>query len=361
VTGDLRHPTTIEIPKPTLAEAFVKVTVDRCVAPIWHFKTAVRKDWALGPQGADAPTAEAPIQTLALFKKHDPEVDLEVLGHLLQHEVDPADWLDESLTQLGMTVVSRKPVKMLAGVIGDAVTTWTSEGDPYAGRFFATKWGPRLYVLGLRTKAGNYDRFADDLFVSIATFEVIDDSLGLFAEKVLTLEDKTPVPYKTHLPESWLIMPEKGGAKGSSLQAKQVHASGDEAVFGGQLSFAVIDRAAANKPRDVAQAYLEAVRDNRFVIEKDAFEEETPRKLFDKSWYLTSPAAMFDGTPAEVRCRVMLDERVWVVAGVLGPTRSDDVLAWMRNKRALDIVTSTLELEPNSDPPSRSLDPGRAS
>ncbi len=344
MTTALPHPTDLALSKQAISEGFLRVTVDRCAEPIWHFKMAVRKDWGLGPQGKDPPTKDAPIQTLALFKHHEPEVDLEVLGHLLQREIDPADWLLASLEQQGKTIVSQKPVKMLAGVIGDAVATWDADGEPFAGRFFATKWGPRLFVLCLRTRAADYPKYADDFFVSVATFQVLDDSLGLFAEKVVTVAEKTPVAWKTHVPESWLVVPEKGGAQGASFQAKQKPAVGDESAFAGQLSFAVIDRDAAKKPRDVAEAYLDAVRDNRFIVAERDFTEEAPRKLFDKSWYLASEAATFKGTPAEVRCRVMMNERVWVVAGVLGPTRDDDAFAWMQNKRTLDIVTSTLEL-----------------
>ena len=337
----LAHPTELPADKSGL----LRVVIDRSPDPLWHFKTSVRHAFRLGPQGADVPTTDS-METLALFKHHDPEADIEVMGYVLPREVDPADWLEESLSMMGKEVVSRKPVRMLAGVVGDAVATWEVEGEPYAGRFYASKWGPRLFVLALRTKLSDYDAFAADFFAAIAMFEAVDDSLGLFAERVNFVEEKAPVPFRLAVPVSWHIERETPtGDKGAAFQARQIGVQGDETDFHGQLSFAVMDRSLCRNAREAAGGFLSAVRDQGITIEPTEFEEEpAPPKGFEHAWYATMPLE-HGGSSGELRCRVMLHPRLWVVAGVLSPAREADPMAWMRNKRALDIATSTLELQ----------------
>ncbi|MBI4953248.1 MAG: hypothetical protein HY908_14545 [Myxococcales bacterium] len=341
---ELQHPTALSAKK----EGLVRLLIDRSPDPLWHFKIAMRHDWRLGPEGAAVPTTDS-MESLALFKHRDPEADVEVMGYVLPAEVDPADWLEVSLADQGKTVVSRKPVRLLAGVVGDVVATWDVEGEPFAGRFFASKWGPRLFVLALRARAADYPRFADDFFASIATFEAVDDSLGLFAERVNFVAQQAPLPWKTAVPISWRIEEEEpsadGGERGAAFQARQKPLEGDERDFYGQLSFAVLERGLAERARDAANGYFRAVRDNGIVVGPHDFEEETPPKGFEHAWLATAPAT-HAGSSGVLFCRVLLHPRCWVVGGVLCPTRDADPMAWMRSKRALDIATYTLELSP---------------
>jgi hypothetical protein len=348
VTEALPHPTALTRQKAEIQRDFLLIEQRGCSDPTWHFKIGVRRGSLAGPIGPEAPTSEEP-RSLALFHRDEPPASVEVIGVLLAREVDPADYLDCLLEAEGKTVVSRKPVKMLGGVIGDAVATWTVDGAAYAGRFFATKWGPRLFVLCFRTERRRYEALAEDFFVSISTFSVFDDSLGLFAEKVLTVSNAVPIPWRAVVPESWVIKPEPdAGNRAASFQATQVPAlpSPELNVLFGKLSFAVADRSEAKGGRAAANAYLEAVRDAGVNIEHDKFVEEETSEPYEKSWLLITKAAKGSNPPGELRCRVLMHKRVWVIAGVLGPTRETNALAWMQNKRTLDLVTSNLRLKP---------------
>jgi len=325
---------------------FVSIEHTRCADPAWHFRLGLPPSVKIAPGGAEAPTLETP-RTLALFHRDEPPADIEVLGLVPPREVDAADWLDLFLEHEGKTVVSKRPVSMRAGVVGDVVATWKVDDQAFAGRFFATKWGPRLFVLCFRTPLDRYEELADDFFVTIATFAALDDSLGLFAEKVLTIQDKAPIPFRLVIPESWIVVPDPPGPEVSSFQATQIPpAPGpDLHVLHGKLSFAVAARHLAKSPRAAANAYLDAVRELGVVIEHDKFLEEKAEPPFERSWLLVSGVKKGEH-PGEVRCRVMLTDKVWVIAGVLGPTRAVGALSWMANKRALDVVTSTLKLKP---------------
>ena len=347
----LPHPTVLALSNAEIDERFQLLTVRSCPDPIWHFTLAVPKDAEPGAPGDVAPSPDAPIQTLALFQRKAPEVDLEVTAQRMVREVDPADWLDHALAQKPeLTIVSRQAQKTEAGWTGDTLATWTFEGEPFVGRFYAAKAGPRLYMLCMRTREADYARVADDFVVSMGTLDVLDHSLGPLSENVVTIAETSPVPHEAHLPTSWRVARQPPAPHGAAFQASLQPLGGGHGVEGGDLVFAMVDKSAADRPRDVARAVLSTVRGSRWIVQHEDFEEEPADEPFQKSWYLASPATSFKGAAGEVRCRVMLSSRVWVVAGVVGPTRDDAPFCWMQNKRALDIATSTLTFE-NSDGP----------
>jgi hypothetical protein len=96
---------------------------------------------------------------------------------------------------------------------------------------------------------------------------------------------------------------------------------------------------------------LGSLRENQVTLGHIGFEEEAPPPPphngepapFAQSWLLCTPVER-EGLAGELRCRVMRHKHLWVVGSVLGPARRDDVEAWMRNKRQLDLATSSLEI-----------------
>lgn len=340
------HPTSISRPRHEIQRDFLSVEQTRCSDPIWHFKIGLPHIYAVGPQGEEPPGEDDP-KTLGLFHREDPPADIEVTGVVAIREVDPADYLDCMLEVEKKKVVSRKSVPMRGGIVGDVVATWTTDDNKnFAGRFFCTKWGPRIFVVAFRTPREHYERLAEDFFVSIATFSVPDDSLGLFAEKVHTVSNTAPVPWRVVVPESWVIKPEPNTEKVASFQATQIPVvpATELQMLYGKLSFAVVARSEAKTGRAAANAYLSAVRELGITIERDEFTEEPATDPFEKSWLLVTNVKKGDH-PGELRCRVLMHKKAWVIAGVLGPVRKDSALAWMQNKRVLDIVTTTLKLK----------------
>jgi hypothetical protein len=348
LTDRLPHPTAIAHPE-RVGTDFIHVTQTRCADPAWHFKIGVHKSSKLGPEGEQQPTPDAPTQPLGLFHRDEPPSDVEVMGFLMPFEIDPAHWLESSMAAQKKEIVSSKSVMMRGGLLGDVVATWPgeNEGEEFAGRFFASKWGPRIFTLCCRAAKADYPALADDFFISISSFSVEDDSFGHFAEKVLTVRGETPFAWKVALPDSWVLQTAPDGPRVSSFQAAQIPLEPveDTETLVGKLSFAVVARSAVRVPRAAANAFLEVLKENEFEIEDKDFEEEPSRPPFHKSWLLIANTTR-KGKPGELRCRVMLHERAWVIAGVVGPRREDAGFAWMRNKRVLDIVTTTIVMRP---------------
>lgn len=348
MSDELPQPLGFTRPKAEVEKGYQAFDIDRCRDPLWHFRIALRPDVTYGPSGLDAPTREAPFQSLGFFKRKDVPAEIEVFGQLLEREIDPADWLDRWLEENGMTAVSRRRQPTSGGAAGDVVAAWDAKEGPFAGRFFAMKCGQRLFLIGQWAPRGLYAQLADEFLLTMATLQPIDSSTGgILAEPCQTLSSQNPAPWKIRLTQSWVRRPEFVDTDTTaSFQATQAPMDGsDAAALLGELTVAVIARGAAATPDLAASAFLSALRDRRVKFEGNPFVEAPAAPPFQQAWLLVSEARV-NQKPCEVRCSVMAHEKAWLVAGVLGPTRPVNALAWMQNKRTLDVLAATLEFQP---------------
>jgi hypothetical protein len=350
------QPSQLSRPPEALRQDFTAVECDRAADPAWHFKVMVHRASKVAPGGPEAPTRTEPLATLALFQRPEVGADLEVYGYLLAREVDPLDWLEIWLEDQGMTLVSRRALPSPTGVAGDVVTIWDSaeteggEAAAFAGRFFALKFGPRMFVLALRVPRESYEAVAEDFYVAMASFTALDtETGGLLAEAVTEVGDRKPAPWHVMLPLSWTAVPDAMDDRMTSFQCTQMPLgeSPSELLFG-KLAFGLAERSLAKSPKAAAATFLDAIKDNRVTIAGEEFVEEPAKAPFTKSWLLVSPAVLDKGgyrdIPCEVRLRVMASEDCYFLAGVFGPSRAVGAMAWAQNKRVVDVVTETLAL-----------------
>ena len=70
----------------------------------------------------------------------------------------------------------------------------------------------------------------------------------------------------------------------------------------------------------------------------------------EQSRLLITPARLAGQEGVELRCRVGLAKGLWFIAGIVGPARHVNPFAWMQNKRALDVITGSLQFGGESEP-----------
>ena len=341
----LPHPTT-PVPGDGPPAGFVRVEHRVPSEPYWHFSMYLPST-AVSAEVGTTMTDFGQTESLARYQLPDAAVDIEVLGHWLEYEVDPADWLDAELDALGHRVVSRKPVPTANGVTGDVVAEWVHEEQTYAGRFFAAKWGPRLFVVATRVLATDYARHAASAFMAAASLRPLADWPSRFAEGVLLVEMGQPFDWSVAIPASWDVVEHDPTDDGAWFDAAHLAPCPPDQQSGerdGRLSMAVMTRTCAARPRDAANIYIRALRDNDVILDAPQLQDVAPGERFLQRWRITT-AVSRHGAAGELFCDVLLHEHAWIVTGVLGPTRAGDHDAWMRNKRALDIVIDTLELD----------------
>lgn len=167
----LPQPRELYIPQETLDHEYLKIEIDRCEDPEWHFSLGIHRSSQYGPQGANSPTPQDPLVTLALFHREDHGADLEVLGGRLSAEIEPNDWLGQWIEQNGITPISSLPTETPNGTLGDVVGTWDTDEGQFVGRFATLRWDDRLFLLVLRAPAYGYGAMADPFFLALSTFE----------------------------------------------------------------------------------------------------------------------------------------------------------------------------------------------
>ena len=348
--ADLPHPFQVNLPKEQLDRDYLNVLVDRSPDRAWHFKLNLHRATRIAPDGKVAPTVAEPFQTLALFQRPDPLADLEIFGLHLPVEVDTADWLDLWLARHKMNIVSSKPLSTQRGMLGDCVCTWDTPEGPFAGRFAALRWGSRVFLLTLRTPRRLYAAIADDFFLAAASFAPEEvDARRLNGESHQNVPIPAPLPATVTLPASYSIAMDVSNPRLSAFGGDQqpIPALPDDPAFG-KLSFLLAEASMADHPAKAAALYLDALLKNPITMGGDEFLQEPAAAPFEQSWLLITPATLTptdgDPVPCELRCRVMSHPKAWFVAGVLGPARHAAPIAWMRNKRALELMTTSVVL-----------------
>ena len=94
-----------------------------------------------------------------------------------------------------------------------------------------------------------------------------------------------------------------------------------------------------------------ALQPHGFQLEPERFQPVQAPAPFLQAWQIVADATLAppgaEPVRCELRCMILAHERAWLVAGVLGPARHDAPIAWARNKRVLDIVTSSVRFAGN--------------
>jgi len=346
VTTELPHPT-----EPDLGEVppagFVRV--ERIASPeeYWHFSMWVSAEAAESVAGDVAPSERERSVTLSCHRRDVPKSEVEVIGHFMRHEVSAADWLDAELDRLGHRVASRRTALGDAASAGDVLASWEHEGERFVGRFVAMKWGPRLYVVCGRALERDYARCAAGFWVTSASLRPLLSWPSPWVEELVTVQEDAPFEWRASLPASWELRRHPAGEEGAWVDALHLAPAPPDEQLGehdGRLTLAVMTRQRARRPRDAANVYLRALRAAEMHIDPADFEDEPVEPPFAQGWYLVANVEK-NGAPGELRCRVWMHEHAWVLAAVFGARRDDDRGAWMRNKRALDVATATLELD----------------
>ncbi len=347
------HPIVRTFTPEQIQAAFRKVNFDITPDPIWHFQLVISRACQLAPAEKTVPQPGGPMVSLVLLHQPAPASDIEVFGQHLTQELDAADWLDFWLAEQNYEVLSRKRLETMGGAVGDVVARWQAGDTAWMGRLFACKAGPRLFLIWFRTAAADYARLADDFFLSISTFQVLDDRLGALAERVQWIGGALPIAWRVAIPVSWRVTEEPQTDRAASFQATlpaetaTLPDSATDANVGtimlAKLSLAVIAADGAAGVDDIFAKMSEALHDAGVTAETPVAQPEVTGPGYLHAWRAES-AATVNGRPAEVRFRVLQHARAWVAALVVSPTPAQAPAIWMRSKRVLDIAIDTREI-----------------
>lgn len=329
-----------ELPFPTSAGAaaladLVTLTIGGPDAA-WHYRIAVDGRTAMPPEPIAVPSGDA-LVPLGVFHRDD-GVTVEVMGAVLAREIDAADWLDGSTLVAGAVRDAARRGRSPSGHSGDVLLRSATD----ATRLFAARSGNRLFVIRCAAPMDAYPSVAESFAGTIASFEPVASS-GRFCEPVGKHGAASPTKWSCLVPVSWRVDPGGSNEQAASFSAVNLRDRvEDDGEVVGKLVVAVFSRELIEKPREAADEYLDALAEAGLRVVSNEFVPEEAEEPFDRSWLLTSAVTRDDSLPGEVRCRVLRHPAAWALAAVLTPRAEDDRAAWLENKRALDIATSSL-------------------
>jgi hypothetical protein len=361
------QPVKLAISADALQSDFIRVTMDRIADPAWQYALVLRKNvMKIRPNdGLTAPTPGDPVQSVGLLYREDVEADFEIYGVRLRFEIDPANWLDHWLRYNGVTPAAMLRWPLPGGVSGDAVAEWTIDGVRFAGRFATFKSGSRLFVVCCRAKREIYEKVADDFFLALTQFKLVQTDPTPIAEPVRVASGLSPVPWKLLVPASWAVTALENQGPGGTIQAAaQPPADRDAGALSASTAFFKGERtfldpstwnaqiSASLAPHSLIEGWSGAedlctstLRDAGLELEERVFEKEDPMGPFEESKFLSTPARLRGVPGADVRCRVARVGPVWFVSAGVGVIRAVNPHAWMRNVRAHDLLAQAVELE----------------
>lgn len=325
----------------------MSISVTRCPDAHWHFTISVPNDSEVGTEEVPVPTPDQPFVKLARFVANESTV--EVFGHLLPREIDPADYLEVWLAGEGVTISSARDISTDSGVSGDAVGSWLADGETWVGRFYATKWGNRLFIVSQRAPERRYPALAETFYSTMMSLAPGSPEGSPLAEDARHWGEEGPMPWRTIVPVSWILQPDSIHADLTSFRGSSVAIgkSARELLFG-KLVLAMATKNVAPNPAALAGAFVDALSDRRVTVEPADLEEMAAPAGFRSAYSLVTRATLnrppFYGVPCEVRARVLAGKSASFFAGVFGPTRETGAIAWMHNKRTLDLAIQHLEV-----------------
>jgi hypothetical protein len=347
------HPTSFSRPPAEMARSFVQATIDRGPDPFWHYRLAVPATSKLRPSiGLDVPS---PVASLGVFYREDVEADLEILGVRLSREIDPLFWLEEALKLHGIEPESWKALPTAGGLLGDAAVAWEVDGRAFAGRFLTLKYGPRLFVLVCRAPREVYEKIAEEVFLTVTQFEVVQKPEGPCAEPLAEVKG---APWTLSLPTSWAVTPGPSGLRAKlrppaaddlsiasawrpfpGVDGLRVPAPPPPTSYGGDLSVTLFAPATYTDPRKVQELCVRSLEQAGLTPSDASFAKGPVFPSIPETWDLVSPAS----PGVEVRGRVARGPKGWMLAIVASPARAAHPFAWMQNRRTLDLAVASLE------------------
>lgn len=159
---------------------------------------------------AVAPSREAPITSLGVFRDPDDQrpVEVEIYCGWLEREVSPADWLEAFLRTARAEVVERRVIERDRG--GDALEALTRR--TVGEHTFLSRWsvfkegrdaGAHVFLVEARARDDVYASVAEQLAVSAGAFLPERPSTWPYAEPLKSFARGRPGDFLVYHPMSW--------------------------------------------------------------------------------------------------------------------------------------------------------------
>jgi hypothetical protein len=312
--------------------------------PIYHFRISIPKDWDIMKDNYVKPgeLSTKILSSAGLFKKtmpHPAEIEIGII--LLSRDISPGDWLEVFIKNMGWTILKIRSFNTAYGRFCDILYRLPDKKrrDFLIARSVAVKDGERLFVVICRCREKDYPLFADDFYMAISSFEIVNSTHKHCAEEVSEYEIKEPLRLRLRYFSSW---------------KKDVDTFLDREVFTinfknfidnlswGQITFSVIRRSAKPDMHSVAKMILEMYGDEginiRLMDERNIASEQNLQGMF---WTYEAKKGDFLG---EIKLVILSHPKAWIVISLLTIHQEVERGIYAINLRAFQYLISRFEI-----------------
>lgn len=300
--------------------------------PSLHFQVAVTKKWKMVNIPLQSLGLENPYINLGLIRRmSDPAAEIEIIAALTPREIDPANWLVLHLKNYNFKILQMERLDSPTGEVGDILAEIKLDSKTFVARALSIKDGDRIFAVICQVESGGYEEVAEEFFMAISKFNLLNPSGKKFAEQMKTHEIISPVNCRFLFPESWLQRDDSDPPpRGSSFSL--INVKGDK--WAGQFTFAAIPHEYEETYEGLLSNYLEQLDENDIEVEPGKLVSVPNVSGFKGMWSGILSAENDDEEPLEIRCAILEHPQAWFLFAVIGPDWELDPEAQSINYRA---------------------------
>lgn len=292
----------------------------------------------------EQPSPEAPqttpFRTFAYFGPGAGLIDASGFFTVLVREANPGDLVEIDLERRGEEILSRVDVDGRMGGTSEVLSRSRSGPEAEIRHTRVVRDRDRIFGLSVRCREEHFSHI--DCPAIIRSLTLVDPPSGDCCEHLSVHRASGWAPFSVQCPASWRRAPLPNVESSSSTPDLQLTAQ-DANSATGLIELRVLPATTGPVHRLIQeQAHGLELRGVRLrgapILEVD------PPPGFEQG-YVYGPSATCGGVAITATCLVLRQGEIVAVVQLLGPDRTSAPINWAVNRRAADIVVSTLNID----------------
>jgi hypothetical protein len=334
----LLFPTRVSITAESLGDRFARLESDAGEAHRFRFAITLPRRWQRRAFGTDTSHGAG---MLACFGPND-DVPSAVCVNVIEsdREVNPADWLEITYAAVGAQILQRRDAFGPQGKVSDMLVRCVEDNVPTIRRGILVKDGSRMFHVEARAAESAYAEFAEDLFVCLISFELLNPTGELTSEPMIEEHHDGAVPFTFRCPCSWKTLQVADNGHGRILELT----SQQDGRVVGRMIVEVRARSSGCDLQTLAAGHADRLRAAGIHFNGAPLVPIKPPERFQTA-AVFAPAAECAGHTFDSPVLLFEHARGLVLLALLGPTRDESPEWWAINKRAFEIVRDSLRID----------------
>ena len=327
--------------KEEILKRFIKWEDRSCTDKRLHYEILVSKNMSpVRLSSINVKTSSSRIVLGQFVNSSQSRIALTIELELIPREVGPGDWVDIAQQRDGESFLVRRGVYSKGGMLLDSLTKLSLENTRLIRRTHAVKDHNRIFKIQTSAPEDIYRAVADEFYISHSSLVLLHPENESCAEttKRFVLGNKPIASFD--YPESWSVNTE-AREPGLALWVNIDHLHRDKRT--GRIFIRTFPKNAGYNTMSIVQNQMRYLQETGLNVKGAPLIEATVKDGFIRSWVMLC-SAFRKQQEGMVAITVLEHASLWIVVGLVGPARETAPEWWAINKRAFEIVYSSLQL-----------------